>query len=47
VKHWVDVYSGELKAIGKTRAQILSECRENEKEMTRLAHQLMANLLHL
>ena len=47
VKHWVDIYSDELKAIGKTRTQILKECRENEKEMTRLAHQLMTNLLHL
>jgi GMP synthase-like glutamine amidotransferase len=47
VQHWINIYSGDLEAVGKTRSQILSECRKNEKEMTRLAHQLMANLLQL
>lgn len=45
VKRWTNIYADELQAVGRTRTQILMEYRENEKMMTRLAYQLMKNLL--
>jgi GMP synthase-like glutamine amidotransferase len=45
VTRWTELYADELKAVGKPRTQILSECRETEEEMISLARQLMGNLL--
>ena len=42
---WADAYPEERKAIGKTREQVLSECRESESEMKKLAEKLMQNFL--
>jgi GMP synthase (glutamine-hydrolysing) len=42
---WVDAYPIEPKAIGKTREQVLNECREYEEEMKVLAEKLMRNFL--
>jgi GMP synthase-like glutamine amidotransferase len=44
---WADAYPAELEAVGKTRRQVLEECREREPEMRRLAHRLVDNLLRL
>jgi GMP synthase (glutamine-hydrolysing) len=44
---WADAYPAELEAVGKTREQVLDECREREPEMGRLARRLMENLLRL
>ena len=42
---WADAYPTELGAVGKTREQVVRECREREPEMERLAHLLMNNFL--
>lgn len=42
---WADAYAGEPKAIGKTREQVLDECRVFEAEMRVLAEKLMINFL--
>ena len=44
---WADTYPAELDAVGKTRQQVLAECRERELEMGRLARRLMENFLGL
>jgi GMP synthase (glutamine-hydrolysing) len=44
---WADAYPAELEAVGKTREQVLDECRERQPEMGRLARRLMENLLRL
>ena len=44
-ERWADAYPEEPKAIGKTREQVLSECRESESEMKKLAEKLMQNFL--
>jgi GMP synthase-like glutamine amidotransferase len=42
---WADAYPAELKAVGKTRDQVVQECREKEPEMEKLAYLLMDNFL--
>jgi len=42
---WADAYPAELEAVGKTREQVLEECRVREPEMSRLARLLMDNFL--
>jgi len=42
---WADAYPTELDAVGKTREQVVRECREREPEMERRAHRLMNNFL--
>lgn len=44
---WADAYPDELKAVGKTREQVLRECAEAEPEMRRLSGLLIRNLLSL
>ncbi len=44
---WASAYPEELKAVGKTRDQVLDECREREPEMRRLAGVLVNNFLSL
>ncbi|MFC1802780.1 type 1 glutamine amidotransferase [Thermoproteota archaeon] len=46
-ERWVQAYPEELKTIKKTVAQVLQECRENEKQMTQLSDKLMKNFLSL
>lgn len=41
---WADAYSKELAEFGKSKEQVLAECRERESERLRLAKQLMKNL---
>ena len=42
---WADAYPDEPKAIGKTREQVLDECKAKEPEMRALAIKLMQNFL--
>jgi GMP synthase (glutamine-hydrolysing) len=42
---WARAYHAELEAVGKTREQVLKECREREPEMRELAYLLMENFL--
>jgi GMP synthase (glutamine-hydrolysing) len=44
-QRWVNAYSDEPNQIGKTRDQVLDECRMNEDEMGQLASRLMKNFL--
>lgn len=44
---WADAYPAELDAVGKTREQVIRECREREPEMRALAYRLMNNFLRL
>jgi GMP synthase (glutamine-hydrolysing) len=44
---WASAYPDELTAVGKTRAQVLDECRARESEMKRLASLLVENFLSL
>lgn len=44
-ERWADAYPEEPKAIGKTREQVLAECRATEDEMVKLAKRLMQNFL--
>jgi len=42
---WADAYPAELEAVGKTKGQVVEECRVREAEMSRLARLLMDNFL--
>lgn len=42
---WANAYPAEPKAIGKTREQVLDECRSVETQMRSLAEKLMKNFL--
>jgi GMP synthase-like glutamine amidotransferase len=42
---WADAYPKELEAVGKTKEQVVEECRVKELEMRRLANLLMDNFL--
>jgi len=44
---WADAYPSELDAVGKTREQVVDECREREPEMRELSSLLMYNFLNL
>jgi GMP synthase (glutamine-hydrolysing) len=44
---WADTYPAELEAVGKTKEQVLEECRVREPEMKWLANLLMSNFLEL
>ena len=44
---WADAYPGELEAVGKTREDVLEECRAREPDMRWLANRLMENFLGL
>ncbi len=44
---WADAYPGELTLVGKTKAQVVEECRSSESEMGRLAERLVRNLVDL
>ena len=46
-ERWASAYPDELKAVGKTRDQVLDECKEREPEMRRLASMLVDNFLSL
>jgi GMP synthase-like glutamine amidotransferase len=46
-ERWADAYPKEPISIGKTREQVLNECREIESEMKTLAIKLMQNFLSL
>lgn len=43
VNRWADQYKDELESIGKTKQEILNECRINEKQMSELAGKLIDN----
>jgi GMP synthase-like glutamine amidotransferase len=45
-ERWADAYPTEPRLIGKTREQVLAECRETESEMGKLAERLMENFLN-
>jgi GMP synthase (glutamine-hydrolysing) len=47
VNRWTEIYADELKAVGKSRSQILSEFSANSEEMMDLAQKLMDNLLQI
>jgi len=40
---WADQYKDELERIGKTKKEIVNECRINEKQMSELAGKLIDN----
>jgi len=42
---WAEAYPAEPKAIGKTREQVLEECKSTELRMKSLAEKLMKNFL--
>ena len=44
---WADAYPMELEAVGKTKEQVVEECREREPEMRRLARLLIDNFLNM
>ena len=46
-ERWANAYPDEPAYIGKSRDQVLNECRDNEAEMRRLAELLMDNFLSL
>lgn len=46
-ERWAEAYPDELKAVGKTKEQVVSECAEREPEMGRLAYLLMENFLKI
>ena len=46
-KRWADAYPDEPKAIGKTRKQVLDECKVREPEMKILAIRFMDNFLDM
>ena len=45
VSAWADEYAEELSAFGKTKGQLVAECREREAELVGLADRLLANFL--
>jgi GMP synthase-like glutamine amidotransferase len=44
---WADAYADELVALGKSKAQVVAECRAREEKMLPLAAQLMDSLLEI
>jgi GMP synthase-like glutamine amidotransferase len=44
-ERWLDAYPGEVEILGKTREQIINECKDKELEMKNLASLLMENFL--
>ena len=44
---WAEAYPMELEAVGKTRAQVVEECKEGEPEMRGLARLLIGNFLNM
>ena len=44
---WADAYPAELEAVGKTKQQVLDECRIREPQMRWLSNRLMENFLGL
>ncbi len=44
---WASAYPVELEAVGKTKAQVIEECRVREPEMRLLAERLVDNFLNL
>jgi hypothetical protein len=44
---WADEYAAELAELGKTRAQVVTECREREREMRPLAYRLLHNFFEV
>jgi GMP synthase-like glutamine amidotransferase len=44
---WADAYPDELAEIGKSKVQVVAECRARQDEMTHLADRLMDNLLEI
>ena len=46
-ERWASAYPSELVAVGKTRGQVLKECKEREPEMMHLAELLVENFLDL
>jgi len=44
---WADAYPTELEAVGKTKQQVLNECRIREPQMRWLSNRLMENFLGL
>ncbi len=46
-ERWASAYPDELAAVGKTKEQVLEECREREPEMRRLVEMLIDNFLTL
>jgi GMP synthase (glutamine-hydrolysing) len=44
---WASAYPAELEAVGKTKVQVLEECRVKEPDMRRLAERLVNNFLAL
>lgn len=46
-KRWAEAYPQEPAIIGKTVEQVIEECRQFERDMTRLASQLIDNFLAL
>jgi len=47
VSAWADEYVEELSAFGKTKGQLVAECREPESELVVLADRLLANFLEM
>jgi GMP synthase-like glutamine amidotransferase len=44
---WADAYPDELAEFGKSKAQVVAECRAREDEMMQLADRLIDNLLEI
>lgn len=44
---WADQYAEELAEVGKSKAQVIAECREREQAMRPLADQLIRNFTKL
>ena len=44
---WADAYPAELEAVGKTKQQVLDECRIREPQIRWLSNRLMENFLGL
>jgi GMP synthase-like glutamine amidotransferase len=45
VSRWADAYPSELISVGKTKMQVIQECKDNEPEMRKLAYLLIRNFL--
>ncbi|MBN1138815.1 MAG: type 1 glutamine amidotransferase [Anaerolineae bacterium] len=45
VSAWADAYADELARVGKSKAQVIAECREQQPEMAVLAARLLDNYL--
>lgn len=44
---WASAYPAELESVGKTKTQVIEECRVREADMRRLAEMLVENFLSL